>query len=209
MMRLAPCLSLILHVKIILFCWIAVTLPGCVRDELVQETKETMPVDSANSNELVISNSIGLELIQIPAGEFFMGSSPTDSGAREDEQPRHQVRISKSFYLGVYEVTQEEFESVMGTNPSYFKSFADQDCSRFPVDCVTWHDAVEFCQRLSDLPAEKQAGRMYRLPTESEWEYACRAGTTTVFHYGDDLSSTQANFNGHYPFGDEIGRAHV
>lgn len=202
MTRLASYLSLILHVKIVLFCWIAVTLPGCVRDELVQKTKETMPVDLANSNELVITNSIGLELIQIPAGEFFMGSASTDSGAREDEQPRHRVRISNSFYLGVYEVTQEEFESVMGTNPSYFKNLVDQDCLRFPADCVTWHDAVEFCQRLSGLPAEKQAGRMYRLPTESEWEYACRAGTTTVFHYGDDLSSTQANFNGHYPFGD-------
>ena len=149
-----------------------------------------------------------MKLVRIPAGEFLMGSADTDPGGRDDEKPRHRVRISKPFYLGVYEVTQGEFEAVMGSNPSAFsktgllKESPNLDCSRFPVDGVTWYGAVEFCRRLSESPKEKQAHRVYRLPTEAEWEYACRAGTNTVFHFGNSLSSSQANFNGNYPFGD-------
>jgi formylglycine-generating enzyme required for sulfatase activity len=149
-----------------------------------------------------------MKLARIPAGEFLMGSSDTDPGARDDEKPQHRVRISKPFYLGVHEVTQAEFQGLMGTNPSSFTregllkdAPADFDFARLPVDNVTWYAAVEFCRRLSDLPAEKKAGRVYRLPTEAEWEYACRAGTTTVFSLGNTLSSTQANFNGAIPFG--------
>ena len=142
-----------------------------------------------------ITNSVGMELARIPAGEFLMGSADDDPGAREDEKPRHPVRIPKPFYAGVYEVTQAEFERVMAQNPSSFTRRG------VPVDNVSWYAAVEFCRRLSNLPAEKEAGRVYRLPTEAEWEYACRAGTTTVFHFGDSLSSTQANFNGEHPFG--------
>lgn len=156
-----------------------------------------------------IANSIGMKLVRIPAGEFLMGSAGDDAGGRDDEKPQHRVRISKPFYMGAYEVTQAEFEQVMQTNPSSFSRAGllmnapeDLDCSRLPVDNVTWYAAVEFCRRLSNLPAERKAGRVYRLPTEAEWEYACRAGTTTTFHYGDSLSSTQANFNGAHPFGD-------
>lgn len=154
-------------------------------------------------------NSLGMKLALIPAGEFLMGSAERAPGAREDEQPQHQVRISKPFYLGVYEVTQGEYEQVMGENLSSFSRAGllkdapeELDVSRLPADNVTWFAAIEFCRRLSEMPAEKQAGRVYRLPTEAEWEYACRAGTTTVFAIGDDLSSTQANFNGKHPFGD-------
>jgi formylglycine-generating enzyme required for sulfatase activity len=150
-----------------------------------------------------------VKLTRIPAGEFLMGSADSDPGARDDEKPQHRVRITRPFYMGVYEVTQAEFEGLMETNPSSFTRTgllkdapADLDCSRLPVDNVTWYAAVEFCLRLSNLPAEKQAGRVYRLPTEAEWEYACRAGTTTVFHFGNTLSATQANMNGNYPFGD-------
>jgi formylglycine-generating enzyme required for sulfatase activity len=157
----------------------------------------------------VVTNSIGMKLTRIPAGEFLMGSAESDPGAREDEKPQHRVQISKPFYMGVHEVTQAEFERIMETNPSSFTRAGllknapdDLDCSRLPVDNVTWYAAVEFCRRLSNLPAEKEAGRVYRLPTEAEWEYACRAGTTTTFHFGDSLSSTQANFNGALPFGD-------
>ena len=154
-------------------------------------------------------NSLGMKLALIPAGEFLMGSAESAPGAREDEQPQHRVRISKPFYLGVYEVTQGEFEQVMGENLSSFSRTGllkdapeELDVSRLPADNVTWYAAIEFCRRLSEMPAEKQAGRVYRLPTEAEWEYACRAGTTTIFAFGDELSSTHANFNGKHPFGD-------
>jgi outer membrane protein assembly factor BamB len=149
----------------------------------------------------VIVNSIGMKLTRIPAGEFQMGSADSDPGARDDEQPQHRVRITKSFYIGVFEVTQAEYEAVMGNNPSSF-SKVDAASPQRPVDDVTWYEAVEFCRRLTAQAAENRAGRIYRLPTEAEWEYACRAGTTTTFHYGNSLSSRQANFNGAYPFGD-------
>ena len=157
----------------------------------------------------VVTNSIGLKLTRISAGEFPMGSADSDPDAREDEKPQHRVRISKPFYMGVYEVTQAEFKMIMESNPSSFtrdgllkNASEDLNCARLPIDNVTWYAAVEFCRRLSNLPAEKEAGRIYRLPTEAEWEYACRAGTTTAFHFGRSLSSSQANFNGAHPFGD-------
>ena len=178
--------------------------PRSTSDTDVKPSKKA--VDGAESP---ITNSIGMKLVRIPSGEFLMGSADTDSGAFDDEQPQHRVRISKPFYMGVYEVTQGEFEAVMGTNPSSFtraglakNAPADLDCSRFPVDGITWYEAVKFCRRLSESPTEKQAGRVYRLPSEAEWEYACRAGTTSVFYFGDSLSSSQANFKGTYPFGD-------
>ncbi len=175
----------------------APSAPSAARDTAAEHDVET------------ITNSIGMKLVRIPQGEFLMGSSRDDPGWREDETPRHKVRITRPFHLGMYEVTQAEFEEVMGTNPSAFSKTAmladapdDLDCSRFPVDGLTWYEAVEFCRRLSDRSDEKAAGRVYRLPTEAEWEYAARAGTTTVFAFGDALSSTEANFNGNYPFGD-------
>lgn len=156
-----------------------------------------------------LTNSLGMKLVRIPAGEFRMGSADDDPGGREDERPRHRVRITKPFYLGVYEVTQAEFESVMKINPSTFTRKAllhdappEIDAAKLPVDGVTWHQAVEFCRKISEMKSEQAAGRFYRLPTEAEWEYACRAGTTTTFHFGDALSSTQANFNGAHPYGE-------
>lgn len=148
-----------------------------------------------------------MALTEIPAGEFLMGSATDDPGAVEDEFPQHKVTITRPFFMGVYEVTQGEFAAVMEENPSSFQKGGllregdEADPSRLPVDNVTWHKAVEFYRKLSEVAAEKAAGRVYRLPTEAEWEYACRAGTTTPFHYGDSLSSTQANFNGAFPFG--------
>src|SRR5262245_14501090 len=152
-----------------------------------------------------VTNSLDMQLVLIPPGEFFMGSPATDTEAAEDEKPRHRVRITRPFYLGAYEVTQEEYRRVMGTNPSFFSPTGpgkiQLDSSRFPAEQVRWIDAVEFCRRLSRWPAERQARRVYRLPTEAEWEYACRAGTTTPFSFGKSLSSHQANFNGNYPQG--------
>jgi len=123
------------------------------------------------------AESIGMEFKLIPAGTFIMGDARVD----KDWTP-HEVILTTSFKMGVHEVTQAQYEQVMGVNPSEFKG-ADN-----PVEKVSWDDAVEFCRRLSDLPAEKSAGHVYRLPTEAEWEYACRAGTTTKYSFGDDES---------------------
>lgn len=124
-----------------------------------------------------ITNSVGMKLKLIPPGTFMMGSNNGD-----DYETGHKVTLTEAFYLGIHEVTQEQFEKVMGTNPSEFKG------AQNPVSNVDWHEAVEFCRMLSELPEEKAAGRVYRLPTEAEWEYACRAGTTTEYSFGDDTS---------------------
>ena len=117
-------------------------------------------------------DSIGMEFKLIPAGKFTMGEG--------DEA--HEVTLTKPFKMGVHEVTQAQYEQVMGVNPSHFKGAEN------PVEMVSWDDAVEFCRRLSDLPTEKAAGNVYRLPTEAEWEYACRAGTKAAYSFGDDES---------------------
>ena len=106
------------------------------------------------------------------------------------EGPQHQVRITKPFYMGIYEVTQEEYQRVMGVNPSEFSAtgkgkakVGGQETKRFPVENVSWDDAVDFCRKLSDFPQEKAAGRTYRLPSEAQWEYACRAGSTGRYSF--------------------------
>ncbi len=123
-----------------------------------------------------ITNYVGMKLNLIPPGEFAMGSPKSESGHLPDET-QHLVRITKPFYLSSHEVTQEQYEQVMGKNPSYHNGMDK------PVDTVSWQDAVEFCGKLSD-----EEGVEYRLPTEAEWEYACREGTTTAYSFGDDVS---------------------
>ena len=141
------------------------------RDRLAEE------LDELNTPE-AFTNSIGMQLKLIPAGTFSMGSANGDS----DEGPVHEVTITKPYYLGVYEVTNAQWQAVMGDVPSEWK-----DADR-PVESVSWDKAAAFCEALSALPAERQAGRVYRLPTEAEWEYACRAGTTTAYSFGDEES---------------------
>ncbi len=132
----------------------------------------------------------------IPCGTFTMGS-PASEPARDSDETQHAVTLSQGFWMGRYPVTQGEYSSVMGNNPSYFT-----DLSR-PVEMVSWNDAVAYCAALTQR--ERSAGRLsagyaYRLPTEAEWEYACRAGTTTAFHYGNELRSGMANFYGYYEY---------
>jgi formylglycine-generating enzyme required for sulfatase activity/predicted Ser/Thr protein kinase len=156
-----------------------------------------------------IENSIGMRLAWILAGKFLMGSPEGEQDREADEGPRHSVEISKPFYLGKYEVTQEQYQKVMGKNPCRFSAQGEgrtdaqglADTSKFPVENVSWQDAEEFCRRLSELTEEKDAGRRYELPTEAEWEYACRAETATPFHFGLALNGRQANCNGRFPFG--------
>jgi formylglycine-generating enzyme required for sulfatase activity len=136
-----------------------------------------------------ITNSIGMKLVLTPKGTFMMGS-PESEEARFEDETQHEVTISKDYYLGVHEVTQAQYEKVMGTKPSYFQGDEIKGSStNNPVESVSWLDAVEFCKKLSDLPEEKAAGRVYRLPTEAEWEYACRAGSKSAYSFGESSKS--------------------
>ena len=134
-----------------------------------------------------ITNSIGMKLVPIPAGTFLMGA-PKKEKDRSDDEVKHKVTLTKDFYLGMTQVTQAQYERVIDKNPSHFQSdeVSGRDSSEFPVEQISWDDAVEFCKKLSDLPEEKAAGRVYRLPREAEWEYACRAGSTTAFSFHID-----------------------
>jgi formylglycine-generating enzyme required for sulfatase activity len=152
------------------------------------------------ANEQVLTNSVEMKLALIPAGKFLMGS-PAGEAERDPEELQHEVAIAKPFYMGVHEVTQAQYQQVMGKNPSHFNAKMGGGPNH-PVEQVRWGEAMEFCGKLSNLKAETMAGRVYRLPTEAEWEYACRAGTATTYHFGKTLSSSQANCNGKYPYGE-------
>ena len=128
---------------------------------------------------------IKLNMVLIPAREFQMGS-PESEKYHQDNALQHEVTLTKPFYMGKYEVTQEQWESVMGNNPSSRTKGA-----KLPVTNVSWEDCQEFIKKLN----EKTSGG-YRLPTEAEWEYACRAGTTTAYSYGDNLTKGDANIDG-------------
>jgi formylglycine-generating enzyme required for sulfatase activity len=123
-----------------------------------------------------LTNSLGMEFIPIPAGSFIMGSGADDPEALEDEKPAHRVTIGKPFHLGKYEVTQAQWDAVMEENPSRFKGRNN------PVEDVSWDEAQEFIRRLN----RKEGHGGYRLPTEAEWEYAARAGSTSAYGFGND-----------------------
>ncbi len=125
-----------------------------------------------------LGKGVKLELVLIPAGEFMMGSPDSDGTASSDERPPHLVRITKRFYLGKYLVTQEQWEAVMGINPSSVKG------PKNPVEQVSWDDCQAFLTKLNDKLGPK--GGKFVLPTEAQWEYACRAKSTTKYYFGDE-----------------------
>lgn len=132
----------------------------------------------------------GMEFVLVERGEFVMGS-PLGEAGREAQETEHRVALGRDVYLGRTEVTQEQWTRVMGSNPSHFRA-CGEDC---PVESVNWLEAHEFIDRLNRL-----TGETFRLPTEAEWEYACRAGATTPFHTGAGLTTEQANYAGHFPY---------
>jgi uncharacterized protein (TIGR02996 family) len=159
-------------------------------------------------------NSLGMRFALVPAGSFWMGAPEDEDNHFHDELPPHPVTLRRSFYLGIHPVTQEQYQRLLGHNPSHFcasgrgrSAVPGLDTRRFPVERITWDDAVAFCARLSDSPEERRAGRVYRLPTEAEWEYACRgAGTsTTPFSFGTAISARLVNFDSRFPYGDSAG----
>ena len=129
-----------------------------------------------------------MKFVKIKPGEFLMGSPESEENRQEDEAQR-PVRLTKGFFMGITEVTQAQWKAVMGTDPSDFKG------DNLPVEQMSWDDAVGFCRKLSAKESKR-----YRLPTEAEWEYACRAGTTTAFNTGPTISTDQANYNGDYTY---------
>jgi formylglycine-generating enzyme required for sulfatase activity len=165
----------------------------------VRAVQSTGPTNSgsASADEKLqdeIVNSFDMRLKLIKPGTFLMGSPNGEAGQSDDEQPQHTVQITRPFYLGVYPVTQAEYVQVTGQkNPSYFSKEGEGksrveglDTSKFPVDGVSWDEAVVFCEKLNRLDAKKPVGGKYALPTEAEWEYACRAGSKSAYFFGSD-----------------------
>jgi formylglycine-generating enzyme required for sulfatase activity len=150
-------------------------------------------------------SSLDLQLVEIPAGRFLMGSPPSEEGRSNDEGPQHEVEL-ESFFLGRAPITQAQWQEVAswverpgerwGLDLSGRLAPSRFDGVQRPVENVNWFEAMEFCSRLS-----KRSGKTYKLPSEAQWEYACRAGTTTPFHYGDTLSAEVANYNANATYG--------
>ncbi len=155
---------------------LAVFSSGCAdSEEAVVEEESTVVVEEGEEvDDSTITNSIGMEFVMIESGEFIMGSPEDELYSDRDERPTRQVTVPNDFYIGVYEVTQEEWKTVMGTEPSEFKG------SDHPVDKVSWSDANRFLDKLNKMEETDS----YRLPTEAEWEYAARAGTNTAYSFG-------------------------
>jgi formylglycine-generating enzyme required for sulfatase activity len=152
-----------------------------------------------------LGDGVKMEFVLIPSGKFKMGSPKEEEGRLENED-QHEVQITRRFYLAKYLVTQEQYRAIMMKNPSHFKAGSlgakdvkDLDTKQFPVEWVSWDDAQAFCKKLREKDKEE---RKFRLPTEAEWEYACRAGTTTPFYFGSELNGWQANCAGNImPYG--------
>jgi formylglycine-generating enzyme required for sulfatase activity len=145
-----------------------------------------------------LGNGVILEMVAIPDGTFIMGSPENEEGYHSSQSPQHEVTVPP-FFMGKYPVTQQQWRVVAALKKVNIDLESDPSCFKgdnLPVECVSWNDAQEFCARLS-----RMANKTYRLPTEAEWEYACRGGTTTPFYCGETISTDLANYNGNYTYG--------
>ncbi|MFO0823988.1 MAG: SUMF1/EgtB/PvdO family nonheme iron enzyme [Gemmataceae bacterium] len=136
---------------------------------------------------LMLPGGVAMKFAFVQPGSFLMGSNHPE--AFDEEKPVHKVTLTKGYFVGVYPVTQAQWAAVMGTHPSYFKG------EKRPVEQVSWDDCQEFCEKLG---AGQEPGLKVGLPTEAEWEWACRAGTTTEYHFGDTITTDLVNYNGKY-----------
>ena len=155
---------------------------GSLNVAIAQKLKEAVDKTTGPAKERTfdLGKGIKLEMVLIPAGEFLMGSPDSDGNAGDDEKPQHRVRITKPFYLGKYHVTQEQWQAVMGNNPSHFTS------PKNPVEQVSWNDCQQFLEKIN-AKTGMQGGK-FVFPSEAQWEYACRAGSTPRYCFGDDAS---------------------
>ena len=151
-------------------------------------TNTNLNINPTSSFTEDLGNGIKLEMIAIPGGTFLMGSPENEAERSSNESPQHQVTVP-SFFMGKYQLTQAQYQAIMGVNLSAFKG------DNRPVENVNWDDAVAFCQKLT-----QKTGKNYRLPSEAEWEYACRAGTKTPFSFGDNITTDLVNYDGNYPY---------
>ncbi|MGB8227082.1 MAG: formylglycine-generating enzyme family protein [Sedimentisphaerales bacterium] len=150
--------------------------------------KANLPLEKT----IELGNEVNLAVVFIPAGEFDMGS-PMDELKRDSDEAQHHIKLTKAFYIGKFEVTQLQYRVIMSENPSKFGG------DKLPVENVNWYEAMRFLKKLSD-----KTGMKFRLPTEAEWEYACRAGTKTAFNTGTTLDSDIANYDASEPYADGI-----
>ena len=168
--------------------FVALLMVGCGGEET------TKVVEEDESTSFTIAD-LSMEMLWVEPGTFEMGS-PTAEAGRDNNETLHTVTLTEGFWLSKHEVTQAQWQEVMGNNPSHFKG------ANRPVETVSWTEVTSFCNKLT--ASERKAGRLpagmtYQLPTEAEWEYACRAGTKTAYAFGDSLTSDQANIRGDRP----------
>ena len=176
-----------------LFCLLLVatfaSLEGALAGGILPDRK---PVENGPPKDF--TNSIGMKFVWIPPGSFVMGSPKNEKERRPDDETQHKVTLTEGFYMGVYTVTQEQWAEFIGNNPSRCKGEKN-----LPVENISWEDCQEFIKKL------RAKDRMaYRLPSEAEWEYSCRAGTKTPFHFGETIATDKANYNGTYIYGDDL-----
>ena len=187
--------------------------PNGNTDATDQQLSNLREKDFKPGKHLIVP-SLKLEMIWCEPGSFMMGSPESEVDRKLDwnDKPAmwneilHEVKLTNGFFLGKFEVTQTQWLQLLGTKPSFFSG------DNLPVEQINWYEANKFCKKLTEL--EKSKNRipndwLYTLPTEAEWEYACRAGSTTVFAYGDNLSSEMANFNGRFPYGNAEESIHL
>jgi formylglycine-generating enzyme required for sulfatase activity len=187
--------------KLLATMFVALLMVGCGDDgksgsdssESNQTSAEIPPAktDSSAEGKPFAIADLSLEMLWVKPGTFEMGSPTTEAG-RGSNEAEHNVTLTKGFYLGQYEVTQTQWEKVMGDNPSHFKG------ANRPVEKVSWTEVTSFCEKLTEMESEAgrlPAGMAYQLPTEAQWEYACRAGTRSAYSFGENLTSRQANID--------------